>query len=329
VPILNSCQESRNLTFIGFGEVAETLFESAFGQARFAVSVYIPSGRQFSSATAARLSRCGLTVSTSPDTLSEASYVISAVTPGSAVSVARHASPYLMRGAIYIDMNSVAGQTVAEVAACVEKHGGRCVDAAIMGPVPLLRNHVPIVLSGVAAHELGEVLRPLGLNTSVISDRVGDASSLKMLWSVITKGTIALLAESLIAAHRLGLLEHMRQLLAEEYGRTGSDAMILRMLGSSTGHGSRRVDEMAEAESVLSSIAVPAWATIATRRWILELSRLSPPRDASAVAELVAEISEALSSRGTCDCSRRHDTREPGANPEHSHCGEGGDAVGR
>jgi 3-hydroxyisobutyrate dehydrogenase-like beta-hydroxyacid dehydrogenase len=197
---------------------------------------------------------------------------------------------------MYVDMNSVSGPTVKQIAAVIEGQGGRCVDAAIMGPVPLMGRQVPIVLSGTAASDFNDVARCLGLNTSVLSMQVGDASSLKMLWSVITKGTIALLAESLIAAHRLDLLEPLRKLLAQEYGNTGSDAMILRMLRSTARSGARRLDEMDEARKTLESAAVPAWATESTKSWIQELCHMTDIGNPRNVAEVVRSISDELGS---------------------------------
>ncbi len=293
--------QTLKLTFIGFGEVVSTLFECAFGQNQnLLASVYMPLDRQPSDATAAKLYAAGLPVSSSPDVISEAEVVLSAVTPDAAISVAQGISPYLMPGVIYVDVNSVSGQTMIQIADCVERNGAHCVDAAIMGPVPILRNRVPIFLAGAAANEFGLMAQSLGLsNTSVVSERIGDASSLKMLWSVITKGTIALFTESLIAAHRLGLLEQLRHLLKQEYGNTGSDAMIIRMLGSSAGGASRRLDEMEEAARTLRAADVPTWATEATSRWLLELSKMPAVRDASDVTALVGQISSSLDSDHT------------------------------
>jgi 3-hydroxyisobutyrate dehydrogenase-like beta-hydroxyacid dehydrogenase len=161
-----------------------------------------------------------------------------------------------------------------------------------------MARQVPIILSGNAAVEFDGIARSLGWNTSVLSAEVGDASSVKMLWSVITKGTIALFAESLIAAHRLGLVKPLTKLLAEQYGITGSDAMLLRMLGSTVRSGSRRLDEMDEAMKTLESAAVPEWTTAATRLWIGELARMADIEHTGSVTDLVQSISDHLGSMG-------------------------------
>jgi len=280
---------------LGFGEVAATLFAPTLrGATGVECSVCLPLGRQPSEATLRRLRASGLVATYEASGVNNAAVVVSAVTPAAAVRVAESVAPYLGADCIYVDVNSVAGPTVAQIAGVIESQGGRFVDAAIMGPVPLLRDQVPIFLSGRAAANFHKLASALGLNTTVVSSQPGDASSAKMVWSVMTKGTIALLAETLIAAHRLGLLDPLRQLLAQEYGQAGTDAMILRMLRSTTLSGARRLNEMDEVKKTLDAVSVPAWTVGATRRWISELSRLTAARTSQSVEEVVRAISEEL-----------------------------------
>ena len=289
--------QSQKWTLLGFGEVAATLFAAGLRCARhMETSICLPTGRQPSEATRNRLDAFGLTATQEPKAVGDASVVISAVTPAAALKVAEDVVAYLNPDCIYVDMNSIARPTAMQIGCIVEEHGSRFVDAALMGPVPLLKLRVPIVLSGQAALDFHHLAQPLSLNTSVLSSRAGDASSLKMLWSVITKGSIALLAEALTAAYRLGLLDSLRELLAQEYGNTGSEAMILRMLRSTTQSGARRLDEMGEVKKTLQSVSVPAWTVETTLQWISELSTMTTARSARGVEEVVRAISEELDS---------------------------------
>jgi len=282
---------------LGFGEVAATLFTLALSPAEgIETCICLPTGRQPSEATRKRLDALGLTAIHEPEAIGDASVVISAVTPAAALKVAEDVAAHLKPDCIYVDMNSISGPTEMQVARIVEEQGGRFVDAAIMGPMPILQLQVPIVLSGHAASDFHQLALPLGLNTSVLSSRPGDASSLKMLWSVITKGSIALLAEALTAAYRLGLLAPMKELLAQEYGNTGSEAMILRLLRSTSRSGARRLHEMYEVKKTLQSVSVPAWTVETTLQWISELSTMTTPSNAQNVEEVVRAISEELDS---------------------------------
>lgn len=278
---------------LGFGEAAAA-FVAAGLPAGARVSVCLPAGRPPSAGTQRRLRARGLTASLDPSDVARASVVLSLVTPDAAVDVAAAVGPFLRPGTFYVDMNAITGEAATRIATIVEGHGARFVDAAVLGPVPLMKLQVPVWLSGAAAAEFHTLAPGRGLATAVISSRPGDASSLKMLWSVMTKGTIALLAESLTAAQRLGLLEPMLALLKQEYGNTGTTAMILRMLRSTAVSGGRRLEEMRGAKDTLDAAAVPAWTVEATLRWIAVLNGMPRVADADTVPEVVQAVSNAL-----------------------------------
>jgi 3-hydroxyisobutyrate dehydrogenase-like beta-hydroxyacid dehydrogenase len=280
-------------TFLGFGEAASALLAAGFGNGA-RVSVCLPAGREPSMATQQRLRTHGLTAILDPSCVSAADVVLSLVTPDAAVDVATTVAPFLRPGAFYVDLNSISGQRAADIATLVEGRGARFIDAAVMGPVPLMKLRVPIWLSGGAAKDFQMSRTLQGLNVSVISLRPGDASAIKMLWSVMTKGTIALLAESLTAAHRLGLLEPLLSLIEQEYGNTGSPAMVMRMLRSTAASGGRRLVEMQEARRTLDTVAVPAWTVDATLRWIAALNGMPGVSDGQTVPEVIGALSEAL-----------------------------------
>lgn len=282
--------------FLGFGEAAAGLVSAGLLKGK-PLAVCLPIGRAPSASSVHRLQLHGLEPALDPSGVRGAAVVLSLVTPGAALEVARTVAPHLDAGTFYVDMNSIAGQTAAEIGQVIESHGARFVDAAVMGPVPLQGLRVPIWLSGASAEQFHTLAARHGLNTTVISARPGDASALKMLWSVMTKGTIALYAESLVAAHRLGLLAPMLEMLAREYGATGTPAMIQRMLGSTAASGSRRLGEMEEARKTLEGVDVPSWAVSATLKWIEALNGLPGVAEARGVPEVVAAVSKALEAR--------------------------------
>jgi 3-hydroxyisobutyrate dehydrogenase-like beta-hydroxyacid dehydrogenase len=281
---------------VGFGEAASGLMAAGF-LAGGDVTVCLPFRRPPSARTAQRLAEHGVTPAVDPKAVRGADVVLSLVTPDAAVDAARAVAPHLGAGTLYVDLNSIARQTVLEISSIVEARGAGFVDAAIMGPVPLQRLAVPIWLSGGSAAEFHALATHHGLNTRLISGRAGDASALKMLWSVLTKGTIALYAEALIGAHRLGLLEPMLEMVASEYGATGTPAMVKRMLGSTAASGGRRLGEMEEARKTVESVGLPTWTVDATLKWIAALTGLPGVAEAADVPATVAAASDALDVR--------------------------------
>src|SRR3546814_1414284 len=103
------------------------------------------------------MKEAGVVATSDPQTaLADASLVLSLVTAGDALSVAEDYAPYLMKGAIWCDMNLVAPQTKADASKVVEQNGGRSVDVAVLTPVHLA--HIA-VRSEEHTYELQSLLR--------------------------------------------------------------------------------------------------------------------------------------------------------------------------
>jgi 3-hydroxyisobutyrate dehydrogenase-like beta-hydroxyacid dehydrogenase len=281
---------SARWALLGFGEVGEILVgPDVLGPLEPAV--VLPGTRAVSAATRARLDRAGIEPLTDPAALGSFDVVLSVVTPASAADVAHDAAPHLQPGALYVDANSISGETARQIAEIVADDSAAFVDAVFMGAVPLLRAAVPMYLSGPGASAFASLASDAGLVPRLVSERPGDASDLKMLWSVMSKGTIGLVAETLTAAERLGLTASVLELLAEQFGRTGSADMVLRMLESTARSGARRLDEMAAARETLARAGVPATMVDAASAWIELLSERGSAAGAPDVETAIAAAS--------------------------------------
>ncbi len=117
--------------------------------------------------------------------IEDADIIISANSPSQAIETAEK---YGNSDAIYLDLNNISPKTVTEINNLV----GNFVDGAIIGKID---SHNPILyLSGSHAKEL--LFLNEFLDVKIISDRVGDASTLKLLRSTYTKSLSVLLIES-------------------------------------------------------------------------------------------------------------------------------------
>jgi hypothetical protein len=123
---------------------------------------------------------------------------------------------------LIVDCNAVSPDTVRAIARAVTAAGGRFVDAGIIGAPPRAgTGTTALYVSGPEADALQQLAGPQ-LAIHKVSDRIGDASALKMCSAALTKGTQALWLEILIAARRLGIAE-----LLEQEVRGGARAPIL------------------------------------------------------------------------------------------------------
>src|SRR5262245_22711858 len=199
----------------------------------------------------------GLTdVGTITRLVSECDVVLSVMNPGSAVDFARDAAEALRatkRRILIADCNAIAPDTAHEIAKLVEGAGGRFLDGAIIGPPPRGKAKTNLYVSGPGAEDLLALAGPQ-LNVHVVSQRIADASALKMCYGALNKGTQLLWLELLMAAQRLGVAELLEQQLRQSRGD-----MLDRMLGEypkMPPKAYRWVPEMLEISKTLGSAGI-------------------------------------------------------------------------
>lgn len=142
---------------------------------------------------------------TSAAALAGAGLVFSLVTADRAAEAAAESACHIEKDALYLDCNSCSPVTKAANAEVIEAAGGCYVDVAVMAPVLPLGYRTPLLVSGPHAERALSVLAALGMQATLAGERVGHASAIKMMRSVIIKGLEALTAESMLAARKAGV----------------------------------------------------------------------------------------------------------------------------
>jgi 3-hydroxyisobutyrate dehydrogenase-like beta-hydroxyacid dehydrogenase len=160
-----------------------------------------------SDATRGRAVTAGLRDVGSLDALVGSADTIVAVCPPDAAQVVLEA--VLARGfqGTYLDANAIAPERACSMAERAEAAGARFVDGGIIGPPATAPGTTWLHLSGPEAGALQGAFGAGPLAANVVSDRVGDASAVKMCYAAFTKGSTALLAAQLATARALGVQE--------------------------------------------------------------------------------------------------------------------------
>ncbi|MCC7486140.1 MAG: NAD(P)-dependent oxidoreductase [Burkholderiales bacterium] len=144
--------------------------------------------------------------------------VLSVINPGEAMNVAREAAAAMKitgRRIAFADLNAVSPRTARDEASVIQEAGGAFIDGGIIGPPPRGDKDRPrIYVSGPDAYLLERILHP-NLQVRVMSERIGDASGVKMCYAAMTKGTTALAVELLVAARKLGVEQALEKELRE------------------------------------------------------------------------------------------------------------------
>lgn len=266
------------IAFVGFGEAAHAFSAHWTPDAPVLATAY-DRGLADEAARALILSRAaaaGVALHSKPQSaLSEADVIFSLVTADQALEAAKACASSLRPGAIWLDGNSCAPQTKMKAAEIIGAAGGRYVDMAIMAPVYPKRHQVPLLLAGPDADEAAGLLRRLGMRPEIAGSRIGDASSIKMLRSVMIKGLEALTSECLLAARRAGVEDAViASLQASDPGmdwRSRASYNLERMLV----HGARRAAEMKEVCATLTDLGLPDWMSRGTVDWQQSMAALA------------------------------------------------------
>lgn len=204
----------------------------------------------------------------------EATLVFSLVTADKALEAAERVAKLLRPGTFYLDCNSCSPATKQAAAKLVEKAGGAYVDVAVMSPVYPARHKTPLLVSGHRSEEAQDLLTRFGMNAKTVGLAVGNASSIKMLRSVMIKGLEALTAECFLAARRAGVdAEVIASLQASDPGldwaKRGAYNLERMMV-----HGKRRAAEMREVAATLRELNLPDRMALAAAEWQDEVGTL-------------------------------------------------------
>lgn len=247
-----------SFTFIGFGEAAQHISRGLIAGGAGPIRTYDilfdmagPAGDRLR----ARAAEIGVACCAAhSEAVAGSDVVVAAVTASSATTAARAAVPGLRGGQYYMDINSVSPRTKGEVAAAISPSGAHFVEVAVMESVPPHGHKVPMLLAGETAAALVALLRPFGMRVEAVGERVGQASSVKLLRSILIKGLESLMLESLYVASNLGVAARVLGSLAETYPTMDWPKVADYLIGRTALHGVRREAEMREAAQMLRDL---------------------------------------------------------------------------
>jgi 3-hydroxyisobutyrate dehydrogenase-like beta-hydroxyacid dehydrogenase len=194
--------------------------------------------------------------------------VLSVNAAGAALGAAADALPGLASGAVYADLNTAAPALKRELATLVENSGARFADVALLGPVPTRGLGTAVLASGSGAQAFADLVGPLGMPVTVVSDQAGDAAAMKLVRSVFMKGLAASAVESMRAAEAAGYADWLADEIADVIGRP----LLERLLEGSERHAARRVDEMEAAVELLRELGVEPRIATASAALLSELA---------------------------------------------------------
>ena len=141
----------------------------------------------------------------------ESNVVVSIVPPEAAEDASAaivDAAAVTAAAPLLVELNAISPGRALRIAEAAEYVGVELVDGSVSGPPPWKPGTTRVYLSGPRADEVAAL--PFdGVELIVVDDDVGSASAVKMSTASVYKGSSALLAQALRAAHENGVLEHV------------------------------------------------------------------------------------------------------------------------
>ncbi|HZG27114.1 MAG TPA: DUF1932 domain-containing protein [Ensifer sp.] len=265
------------LAVIGFGEAGRAFASGWTRQNGAEIFVYdrqvIDPATRASFEAAAEAAQVTLAASNS-DAVENAGAIFSLVTADRAHEAARESATRIAPGAFFFDCNSCSPATKSASAAIMEQAGARYVDVAVMAPVHPKRHETPILLSGPAAEAAVPFLARLGMQPRVAGERIGEASSIKMLRSVMIKGLEALTAEAMLAARKAGVEAAVIASLQASNPGIDWEKRSAYNLERMMVHGERRAAEMREVAATLRELGLSDRMSAAIVEWESDIAGL-------------------------------------------------------
>lgn len=240
------------------------------------------------------------------DLLASAGVVISAVTAANALEAARAAAKSIAPGTFFLDLNSASPSTKAKASKLIDAAGAHYVEAGVMASIHPAGIRVPMLLGGRQAGALAEKLVPLGFDMTVVDEKIGVASAIKMCRSIFIKGLEAIVIESYTTARRYGVERQVIASLAKTYPEIDWEKQGSYLFSRVARHGKRRAEEMREAANTVREAGFEPWMSAATAEkqdWIAALAKSGLFRELAAEAswrdyadKLIAALEKARSS---------------------------------
>lgn len=262
-----------NIAFIGFGEVAYCIskglredFSDSINIA--ATDIMIGSGKPYEKLIFERAKEVGATLF--PDfggAVKNADVVFSAVQGAHALEAGMQALDKMSGGAIFIDLTTANPYDKQKLEEIFSERGILFTDAAMLGPLPVYKHKVPMLLSGCGAERSIEIMTNWHMDVTFAEGPAGTASKIKLVRSVFMKGIQALLVETFLFARKVGVERTILDSISTTLNAMPFEATVKRMITADPIHAERRAHEVGDSILLMKEIGIqPIVASAAEAR---------------------------------------------------------------
>ena len=165
---------------------------------------------------------------------------------------------------VFLDLCTARPSIKASIEARMRKTGCIYLDIAVMGSVPALKHKVPMYASGHDVSIVPEMADMFNLNISVVGDKAGDASLIKICRSIYMKGLAALSIEVTKVCDYYGVKEKVYESLSNSLDNDFFNNYTPRLINGTIKHHDRRLEEIKECMEIIKNANMPGHMTMGT-----------------------------------------------------------------
>ena len=284
--------------FLGFGEAArafcDSLRERDTGLSFIAYDILLEDEAGAPDMRAA-MARHGVAIAESRSDLSEADWIVSAVTADQSLVAVEPLLEHLHQGQWLIDTNSVSPDRKRETAARVEERNCLYLDMAVMAPVHPRGHRTPVLLAGANMDDILGDLDRLEFDYKLAGEEAGKATAIKMVRSLFVKGLEAITVETLLAAKASDCFDEILASISSSYPGLGWPQFAAYEFERTLKHGKRRAAEMRESAATVDALGLRGALAGEIAEIQDEMGALSA--DAPSVEDLSAGVEKVLAAR--------------------------------
>ncbi|WP_252312205.1 DUF1932 domain-containing protein [Sinobaca sp. H24] len=255
-----------NIGFIGFGEVGYEMAKG-FRAQNDKNKVYVYDHLHDNPKTIERAETIGAVLFDVPEKVARQTLsVLFTAVPASFTKEAWSSiESYINKETIYIDLTTASAEVKKQISNSMIEKNQFFVDGAIMGPLKGNQHKVPIMVSGNGAEAFIEWGRKMEMNLEFVNETPGDATNIKFIRSIFTKGLSTLLHELMETASALDLEDTILQSITHTMDKEPFENILNRLITGNVQHSERRVKEMENVADFMLENNVEPVMTRATR----------------------------------------------------------------
>lgn len=165
---------------------------------------------------------------------------------------------------LFIDLCTAPPDIKRKIEMKLTTNGSMYVDVAVMGSVPTLKHRVPMYISGSGAERMKDELTEYRFDMTIVGEKAGEASVIKLCRSIYMKGIAALSIEMTNVCEYYGVKDKVYESLANSLDGDCFTNYTPRLINGTIKHRERRLQEVRECLEIIKKAGIKGEMTQGT-----------------------------------------------------------------